>query len=276
MRAGAAALTAGLLGIALSLMIEILQVFLPGRIPSNTDLLCNAIGSVLGAGTAVVLAGRGLLSGRLYHLRQSQFQSGATADICFVLLALWLATQFNTEIRLFGNGDVRQLLPAVLEVRYSPDVYVLLEAAITGLSFCGVALMLTAISRSLAATIVSVLALLASAVALKSLAASVLFESGNAMLWITSGATWGIFIGGVLWLSLIVVPRPLQITSATTFTALAMALVNAAPDNPYLDASLRAWQHGHYASLNDLTSVISSVWPFAAIAFLSYLAYRLR
>ena len=80
----------------------------------------------------------------------------------------------------------------MLEVRYSPDVYVLLEAAITGLSFCGVALMLTAISRSLAATIVSVLALLASAVALKSLAASVLFESGNAMLWITSGATWGI------------------------------------------------------------------------------------
>jgi len=275
-RARAAVFFATVLAVCLSLSIEVAQVFLPGRIPANADLLCNATGAFAGAMLACAVAGRGALSGKLYRLRENLFHSGAAVDVCFLLLALWLATQFSAEIRLFGNGDIRHLLPMVTAVGYSPRTYVLIEAAITGLNFCGVALLLTTISRSVRGAAASVAVLVLCAVLLKALASNVLFISGNSTLWVTPGALLGIVIGGLLWAVLIAAPRAVQIAVATTSIALGMALVNAAPENPYLDATLRVWQHGHYASLNDLTYVLSGAWPFAAIAFLTYAGYRLR
>ena len=275
-RSGTAAFYAGTLAICLSLSIEVVQVFLPGRIPANVDLLCNAIGAVVGAGLTCMVAGHSLLSGKLYRLRERLFHAGAAVDICFLLLALWLTTQFNAEIRLFGNGDIRHLLPTVTGVGYSPRTYVLIEAGITGLNLCGVALMLTTISRSPRAAAASVAVLVVCAVLLKTLASNVLFISGSSLLWVTQAALLGVVIGGLLWVVLIGAPLAVQIACATTFIALSMALVNAAPENPYLDATLRVWQHGHYASLSDLTHVLSGTWPFAAIAFLTYAGYRLR
>jgi VanZ family protein len=275
-RAQAAIFFATVAAICLSLSIEVAQVFLPGRIPANADLLCNAIGAFFGAILASTVAGRGVLSGKLYRLRERLFHSGTAVDVCFLLLALWLATQFSAEIRLFGNGDVRHLLPTVTGVGYSPRTYVLIEAGITGLNFCGVALMLTTISRTVRGAAASVAVLVLSAVLLKALASNVLFISGNWALWVTPGALLGIVAGGLVWAVLIAAPLAVQIACATTSIALGMALVNAAPQNPYLDATLRVWQHGHYASLNDLTYVLSSAWPFAAIAFLTYAGYRLR
>ena len=46
-------LTAGLLGFALSLSIEIMQIYLPMRASSQSDLYLNAMGAVLGAAIAV-------------------------------------------------------------------------------------------------------------------------------------------------------------------------------------------------------------------------------
>jgi VanZ family protein len=231
LRGATAATLATILAILMSLTIEVLQVFLPGRIPSNADLLCNAFGAFLGA---------------------------------------------NADIRLFGNGDVRQLLPSLPAVGYSPRTYVLLDAAITALSFCGVALMVTTISRSRPGAVLSVIVLMLVALALKTLAANMLFTSADTMLWVAPGAIWGLLIGAVLWMMLIGAPLSLQIACATTFIALALALVNAAPQNPYLDATLQVSRVGHYKSLIDLTNVVSGMWPFATIAFLTYIGYRLR
>ena len=114
------------------------------------------------------------------------------------------------------------------------------------------------------------------ALALKTLAANMLFTPGDATLWVAPGALWGLLVGAVLWLLLIGAPISLQIACATTFIALALALVNAAPQNPYLDATLQVSRVGHYKSLIDLTNVVSGVWPFASIAFLTYVGYRLR
>ncbi len=275
-RGATAATLATIFGMLLSLAVEVLQVFLPGRIPSNADLLCNAVGAVLGASIAFAIGGRGILSGKLYRLRQRHFHPGTAVDLCFLLLALWLVTQFNADIRLFGNGDVRQLLPSLPAVGYSPRAFVLLDAAITGLSLCGVALMVTTISRSRPGAVLSVIVLMICALALKTLAANMLFTAGEATLWVAPGATWGLLLGSVLWLLLIGAPVSLQIACATTFIALALALVNAAPQNPYLDATLQVSTYGHYKSLIDLTSVVSGMWPFATIAFLTYIGYRLR
>ncbi len=271
-----AVMLASVIGVALSLVIEIVQVYIPARIPSNVDLLWNGSGAIAGAWLAAWIGNRWILSGELYRLRERWFHAGSVVDICFLLLALWLVTQLNADIWLFGNGDVRHLLPEVSAVTYSAPAYALIEAGVAALNFAGVGLMLAAISRSLPASAVSAALLLGVALLLKTFAAVVLFVPGNPALWLTPGSIWGLAAGLLIWMSLLVTPKPLQIAAAAMFLALAMALVNAAPEHPYVNATLQVWRHGHYGSLTELTRVLSGAWSFAAIAFLAYAGYRLK
>ncbi|HWQ39029.1 MAG TPA: VanZ family protein [Burkholderiales bacterium] len=275
MRRSLAAVAAAALAAGISLGFEFIQTYLPARIPSNVDLLCNAFGAALGALLAARFGGW-VLSGELRRLREQWFAPGAQVDFCFLLLALWLITQLNAEIWLFGNGDVRHLLPDPPAVAYSAQTYLLLEAGVAGLNGAGVLLMLSAISRSLNAAAASSVILLLLALGLKSLASAALFVSGNPLLWFTPGSSAGLAIGAIAWLALIALPRPVQAAAAAACFALGMAIVNAAPENPYLTAALRVWQHGHYGVVNELTRGLSSAWSFIAIAYLAYAGYRLR
>jgi hypothetical protein len=53
-------------------------------------------------------------------------------------------------------------------------------------------------------------------------------------------------------------------------------LVNLAPPNPYLAASLKVWQQGHFLNFNGLTRLVSAAWPFFALGYLIFLASRRR
>lgn len=270
------ALFAGAAGAGISLGMEMLQTYLPARIPSNVDLLCNGAGAVIGAAIAAWLGERWVLSGELRRLRERWFEHGTRVDVCFLLLALWLVTQLNAEIWLFGNGDLRHLFPEVTGVGYSASTYLLLEGGVAALNYLGVALMLTAISRSFGAAAASLVLLTLIALGLKSLASAALFVPGNPALWLTPGSIWGLGIGFVVWLALAPFPRQLQVVVATTCLAAGMALVNAAPENPYVSAALSVWQHGHYASMTEMTRKLSSAWSFVAIAYLAYAGQRGR
>jgi len=50
------------------------------------------------------------------------------------------------------------------------------------------------------------------------------------------------------------------------------ALVNVAPDNPFIDASVRTVQEGHFLNFYGLTQFSAALWPFLALAYLSALA----
>ena len=54
----------------------------------------------------------------------------------------------------------------------------------------------------------------------------------------------------------------------------ATVLVNLAPANPYLAASLKVWQQGHFLNFNGLTRLVAALWPFAALGYLIVLAGR--
>jgi hypothetical protein len=240
------------------------------------DLLCNGAGSLAGALLAARYGGRWVLAGELRRLRERWFAPGAAVDFGFLLVVIWLVTQLNAEIWLFGNGDVRHLLPHPPGVGYTATSYLLLQAAVAALNIGGVMLMLSAISKSVRGAIWSVLALILLALALRSMASAALFVSGNPMLGFSPGSMIGLVIGLALWLLLLPLPRPVQAAGAACCLALGTAIVNAAPENPYLAAALRVWQHGHYGVINGMTRVISSAWSFVAIAYLAYTGYRLR
>ena len=255
----------------LSLSIEFAQGYLPTRISSNVDVLTNSIGALWGAAAARVWGERRLLSGDLHRLRQQHFRTGASTDVAFVLLALWLLTQLNAEIRLFGNGDLRHLIPHKPGMHYSAAAYLLVEAGVAALNFAGIAFLIGAIARSFAAAAVSVTALILTALMLKTIASMALFIPGNPGLWLTPGSVLGLVAGMMLWLP----PARLSPVRSTRAAAICLAagvlLVNIAPENPYLVAALQIMQRGHFLGFNAMTGLLSSWWPFMVFAYVVFL-----
>jgi hypothetical protein len=51
-------------------------------------------------------------------------------------------------------------------------------------------------------------------------------------------------------------------------------LVNVAPENPYILASIQVWSRGHFLSFNGTTRLVSMVWPFLAAGYLVWWGRR--
>ncbi|HEX4985825.1 MAG TPA: VanZ family protein [Burkholderiales bacterium] len=269
-RAAAVALGVGA-AVLLSVALEYVQAYLPARIASNLDVLTNALGAFWGAAVAVAWGERWLLSGELHRLRVRHFRPGARVDVAFALLALWLLTQLNADIWLFGNGDLRQLVPADFGVRYSADVYLLLEAGVAALNFAGVAFLLGGVATSFGATAVSLTALVVAALVLKTIASMALFVPGDPGLWLTPGSVLGLVIGVMAWLPLARLSGAPALRACLLCLGAALVLVNLAPQNPYLVAALKILQRGQFLHFNAMTGLLSSCWTPLALACVLYL-----
>lgn len=258
----------------LSLVLEFTQAYLPTRISSNVDILTNSIGGLWGAVMAVVWGKRWLLSGDLHRLRQQYFHAGARTDVIFVLIALWLATQLNADVWLFGNGDVRHLLPFDPGVPYSANTYLLFEAAVAALNFVGVAFLVGAVARSFVATAAALTVLMMTALLLKTIASMALFIPGNPALWLTPGSVIGLVAGVMLWLPLAWQSAVASSRSAVVCLLAAVLLVNLAPENPYLVAALQILQRGQFLHFNAMIGLLSTWWPLLAVGSLLYVLLR--
>eukprot|EP01034_Spumella_vulgaris_P033706 gene33706-41585_t len=100
-------------GTLLSLSMEFLQIYLPRRVPSNLDLVLNAVGSLVGALVAAVLERLGAID-RWSHFRDRWFVSDARGAL--VLLALWPAALLFPAGVPFGLGQVLERLEAAVEL----------------------------------------------------------------------------------------------------------------------------------------------------------------
>ena len=254
----------------LSVAIEFVQAYLPARVSSNVDVLTNSIGALWGAAAAHTWGERWLLSGELHQLRERHFLAGARTDLAFALLALWLLTQLNADIWLFGNGDLHHLIPAKFAVHYSADAYLLLEAGVAALNFAGVAFLIGAIARSFAAAAISLTALILTALMLKTIASMALFIPGNPGLWLTPGSVLGLVAGVMLWLPLARRSPMGSLRAAVACFAAGVFLVNLAPQNPYLVAALQVLQRGQFLHFNSMVGLLSSWWPFLVFIYLIF------
>jgi VanZ family protein len=258
-----------MLSMLLSVSIEFAQAYVPTRISSNVDVLTNSIGALWGAVAAHAWGERWLLSGELHRLRERHFCAGARTDVAFVLLALWLLTQLNADIWLFGNGDVRQWFNLNFGMHYSADGYLLLEAGVAALNFAGIAFLINAIARSFAAAAVTLTALILSALTLKTIASMALFIPGNPGLWLTPGSVLGLAAGMMLWLPPARGAPVRSMRAAAVCLAGGALLVNLAPENPYLIAALKILRRGHLLPFNAMITLLSSCWPALVLVWLA-------
>jgi len=267
------ALAATLLGALLSLALEALQTYLPARVPSNVDLLCNAAGALAGA-LAGLLALR--WTSPLGGWRARAFLPGAQADLGLALLGLWLFMQLNPAMLLFGGADLRDLLAGPAGPARAPELFVAIEALTAAANLAAVGLLASAIAAPGAPVRAMVFALTLAALAVKTLAFAIILRAQHSFAWLTPGAAQGLAAGLAIAMIAVSLPRVARLALAAVLLMAAAVLVNFAPHNPYLAAILKLWQQGHFLNFNGLTRLVSWLWPLAAIAFLIFAAARRR
>jgi len=269
-----AVVLASVLGACLSLSLETLQNFLPSRVPSNVDLGCNTLGAVLGALAGARWGTLLLDGGRLHALIRRSIGRGAMADAGLVLLALWLLTQLNPEILLFGNGDLRGLLNSAglqAPLPYVAGQFPWVEAGVTASNTLALGLLLGCLLRT--GRYLLPAALLTIALLVKSFSLMLLMSTAG-LAWATPGSLTGLTVGILLWLAAARLPRRVRQALAALSLMLATALVNLAPENPYYAAILQVWQQGHFLNFNGLTRLTSALWPFLALPWLMLLRQK--
>lgn len=272
LRGTPAATAAGIAGCCLSLALEALQTYLPSRIPSNLDLATNGLGAFAGAGLALGF-GVGLLGrGRLHELRHRWFLAGHQYDLGLVLLGLWLFTQLTPETLLFGNGDLRWLLEPAPAALHPAEVFIQGEAAVTACNLIAIGLFLSCLTQKARPLRSMLLALLAGALALKTVAVGELLKAQNVFAWLTPGALLGLAGGALVLMLALGLPRVARRALSGLLLMGATVLVNLTPENPYFSNALQLWPQGYFLNFNGVTHLVSLAWPFAALFYLMLLA----
>jgi len=260
----------------LSLLLEAAQSYLPARVAVNLDVLCNVAGAAIGSAIAVAVVPRWVREGPLGRARVALFLPGVDIDIGLVLVGLWLFTQLNPATLLFAAGDLRDLVAATAARARRPEFFAGVEAFTAAANLVGVGLLLSALMRPGQPARTLVCALVAVALGVKIAAFAVLMHAENVLAWFTPGAQYGLLLGLIAVLFALAMPRTARLAVAAVLLMAATVLVNLAPPNPYLAASLKLWQQGHFLNFNGLTRLVSSLWVFAALGYLIYLAARRR
>jgi VanZ family protein len=267
-----ALLIAFLSGTVLSFAIESIQSYLPSRVPSNIDLLCNSLGAGLGA-LASFCGGRRCLA----HVLRAQgpLLSVPYAEYGLILIGLWLLTQLSPETLLFGAGDLRHVFDISPAFPYGAPSFFALETGIVVCNTLAIGLIASLVFAGRCATPRALARFFAAALLIRTLAAAMLVGPESALVWLTPGAGVGILLGGVA-LILVRLPFRRRIAAAGTALLIGAVLVNLAPFNPYSATALAVWRQGHFLNFNGLTRLAASFWPALALVYLVLLGRRRR
>ena len=266
----AACIAAAALGATLSFAMEVLQNYLPSRVPSNLDLACNAGGALIGGLSGARWGIRWFDDARLERWRREALARGTVAELGVLLVAAWLMTQLSPETLLFGSGNLRQMLDLPPVQPFEAGRFASVEAAIATAGLLAAALITTLLLRRQARLLT--VGLVGLALLVKTLAHALLFGPAAATAWLTPGNGLGISVGIGFWWLASFLPAVLQRAVAALALLFATVMVNVAPDNPYLHNALQIWNPGQFLNFNGLTRLICSLWPFLALPWL--MTYR--
>jgi len=259
-------------GALLSIALETLQGFLPARIPSGLDVAMNVAGATAGAIAGLQLAPWLWNEGPFKRTRAMLLAPGPGTDLGVTLLGLWLFAQLNPAALAFGTGDLRDLLVAPAGAAHRAEFFVAIEAITCAANLLAVALLASVIANPGTSVRSFVVAIILAALAVKTLAFATLMQAEHVFAWVTPGAWAGIASGTLLALLTVGLGRRVRLALAGVFLMAATVLLNLAPANPYLAATLKVWSQGHFLNFNGLTRLVSAAWPFAALGYLIYLA----
>jgi VanZ family protein len=267
----APALAAAIVGAALlSLAMESLQMFLPARVSSSLDIVINVAGATVGAGVTALASAPRFTGHALTAIRNRMFLPGAAVDVGIVMVAAWLATHLYAGPQLFDTGDLRDLLQLPTRADYTPQLFILTEAAAVALNTLGIGLLIASLMRDGRHRFSAAIGLIVGGLAIKTVSDAILGETAP-FIWATPGAVLGLSAGGLLLYPCLLTRRAVQIWLTAACIVVAVVVINLAPDNPYhaVLPLLIDETHSHYLRLHRIARTLSVSWPFATLTWLA-------
>ena len=283
-RAAAAMAWALVLTATLSYGCEVLQQFVPARVPTREDLAMNVAGALAGGLLALAVHAAGLVD-RWNALRARWFAGDAA--FALALLTLWPIGLLVPAPVPLGLGQVGEHLrewtalalqgapwaePALaLLVAPAPPAAALrplAETLIVALGLMAPCLVAFSVVTSGWRRIVAVPGAMVLAVLGMTLSTLLNFGPQHALSWLGPHTLPGLLLGAVL--ALLCAPLPRRLVAGVGLIVLTglVAGVAQAPDNPYFAQSLQAWEQGRFVRFHGLAQWIGWFWPYAAIGWM--------
>jgi len=251
-----------LLGMALSVSMEYLQMYLPARISSNMDVLSNSAGMLIGALLAVSITSWPWLLTRLTHWRSSLFQHGKEMDFGLALLILWIFGQINPSLPMLGNVFISEVARQPFVVLPSAPFDGWESIAVT-LNLLMLGTLLLTLLRAPSNVVTTLLVVLSVVALVKFIAAALLLRSWALLLWINSEAVLGMLLGMSLLLVLIWLTRAVALgfgaVVALSYFVIVNFMING--NTPSAAMSIYHWHYGHLLNYNGLAQTITLIFP---------------
>lgn len=279
-----AALGALLAASSLSYLTEVIQQFLPGRVPSRVDWALNSAGAAAGVTVAAALQPLGLLH-RWQATRERWFVRDSAGGLS--LLALWpVGLLFPTPVPLGVGHVAEQLRLAVMalfeDVPWAGSVVALLQggavavqplpalsdAMVQLFGLLAPCLLAFSVARRGLRRALLVAGLLALGVAATTLSTTLSFGPANALAWVTPQTLPALGLGTLLALACALLPARAAAGLGLAVLGVLVALVSQAPVDPYFADSLQRWEQGRFIRFHGLALWIGWLWPYAAMAWL--------
>lgn len=286
-----ALLAALLLPASLSYATEVLQQFLPRRVPAIEDWLANSAGALAGALLAAMGHALGIVD-RWHALRERWFARESAGALA--LLALWpVGLLFPAPVPL-GLGQVGERLREwavgwLHDVPWAAAAHALLvapgppaqplrpltETLVIALGLLAPCLVAYSVMRAGWRRLAIAVGALGLGVGGMSLSTLLNFGPGHAAAWLGPVALPGLGLGLLLALALAPVPRRVVAgTGLVVLTGLVVGVAQA-PADPYFAQSLQSWEQGRFIRFHGLAQWVGWWWPYAAMLWLlSRLAAR--
>jgi VanZ family protein len=287
-RAGRPAWRSALLALAaasaLSYGTEVVQQFLPRRVPSRVDWALNSAGTAAGIALAALLQALGLLQ-RWQAVRERWFLRDSAGALS--LLALWpVALLFPTPVPL-GVGHVAHplseaaidlfdgvpwaagLLAALQDAQAAGrPLPPLSDALVQLLGLLAPCLLGSSAARPGWRRVPLVGGVLLAGVAATTLSTLLGFGPGNAFAWVTPQTVPALAIGVLLALGCTLLPARAAAGLGLAVLGALVVLVSQAPVDPYFADSLQGWEQGRFVRFHGLAQWIGWLWPYVAMVWL--------
>jgi VanZ family protein len=269
----------------MSLVLESMQSFLPGRVPSLLDWIANTSGGLIGGWIGALLNRPSRPSDRIALPAVPRwYEQGPPSG--WLLLLVWLAIQLVPQRLLFACGQLRPAAQWLMDSLSGSDASelsrwvdrlwagptpaasgVAIEAAVVVCAVCVSGSLIFALVRSTRQRL-AVLAIAACcAFGLRSIAMQGLYGATDPLAWLTPGAQGGLVVGAALLYALETLSDRSRAVLAIALAGLSLMLVNLAPDDRYFESTLQSARAGQLINLHGVLSGVAMVWPLAAIAW---------
>lgn len=268
----------------LSYGTEVMQHFVPGRVPAMEDFAMNVAGATAGA----LLAWLGLAAGavdRWHAVRQRWFARDSAGALA--LMALWpVGLLFPAPLPL-GLGQIAErlrewLAQALDDVPWAEGAYRMLatppppaaplrplaETLIVALGLLAPCLVAFSVMRPGWRRVAMAAGALALGVGGMTLSTWLNFGPRHALAWLGPTAVPGLVLGLVM--AAMAVPLPRRVVAGVGLVALTGLVVGVAqaPSDPYFAQSLSAWEQGRFVRFHGLAQWIGWLWPYVAMGWL--------